>query len=228
MSATTTAQKRRTQAERREEAERAILEAATRIVAAKGLDELTLADAGEAAGYSRGLPSHYFGSKAELLSAIANHIFEWFFAGLRARAKRRPGLDSLIDGIEFFFDVCASDRVMWIAMAIPVRIDGLVRERFAFTCDVGTRRADLERAWPQHDFTALEEVWWPHRRETEAEVIARAARFRTAMRALPEAAETLLVSHWGFILALTGRSVANGDWLQWDPHGPAPSRIDWA
>ena len=116
MSATTTAQKRRTQAERREEAERAILEAATRIVAAKGLDELTLADAGEAAGYSRGLPSHYFGSKAELLSAIANHIFEWFFAGLRARAKRRPGLDSLIDGIEFFFDVCASDRVMWIAL----------------------------------------------------------------------------------------------------------------
>ena len=88
--------KRRSQAERREEAERAILDAATRIVAAKGLDALTLADAGEAAGYSRGLPSHYFGSKADLLSAIAEYIREWFFTGLRASARRRPGLANLL------------------------------------------------------------------------------------------------------------------------------------
>jgi AcrR family transcriptional regulator len=108
--------KRRTQAERREEAERAILDAATRIVAAKGLDELTLADAGEAAGYSRGLPSHYFGSKAELLSAIVEYIREWFFTGLRASAKRRPGLGNLIAGIEFYFDACASDREMLLAL----------------------------------------------------------------------------------------------------------------
>ena len=47
---------RRTQAQRREEAARLILDAATRIVAEKGLDELTLAEAGAAAGYSRGLP----------------------------------------------------------------------------------------------------------------------------------------------------------------------------
>lgn len=108
--------KRRSQAERREEAERAILDAATRIVAAKGLDELTLADAGEAAGYSRGLPSHYFGSKADLLSAIAEYIREWFFTGLRASARRRPGLANLIAGIEFYFDVCSSDREMLLAL----------------------------------------------------------------------------------------------------------------
>ena len=110
------APKRRTQAERREEAERAILDAATRLVAVKGLDELTLADAGEAAGYSRGLPSHYFGSKAELLSAIVEYIREWFFTGLRANAKRRPGLGNLIAGIEFYFDACASDREMLLAL----------------------------------------------------------------------------------------------------------------
>jgi len=108
--------KRRSQAERREEAERAILDAATRIVAAKGLDALTLADAGEAAGYSRGLPSHYFGSKADLLSAIAEYIREWFFTGLRASARRRPGLANLIAGIEFYFDVCSSDREMLLAL----------------------------------------------------------------------------------------------------------------
>ncbi len=116
MNGSGSAPKRRSQAERREEAERAILDAATRIVAAKGLDELTLADAGEAAGYSRGLPSHYFGSKAELLSAIAEYVREWFFTGLRASAKRRPGLGNLIAGIEFYFDVCASDREMLLAL----------------------------------------------------------------------------------------------------------------
>jgi AcrR family transcriptional regulator len=110
------APRRRTQAERREEAEHAILDAATRIVAAKGLDEWTLADAGEAAGYSRGLPSHYFGSKAELLSAIVEYIREWFFTGLRASAKRRPGLSNLIAGIEFYFDACAGDREMLLAL----------------------------------------------------------------------------------------------------------------
>ncbi|MDI1264903.1 MAG: TetR/AcrR family transcriptional regulator [bacterium] len=113
MNAAATALKRRTQAERREEAERAILDAATRIVAAKGLDELTLADAGEAAGYSRGLPSHYFGSKAELLSAIAEYIREWFFNGLRDGSSRRPGLGNLIAAVEFYFDACTSDPVMW-------------------------------------------------------------------------------------------------------------------
>jgi AcrR family transcriptional regulator len=116
MNATASSPKRRTQSERREEAERAILDAATRIVAAKGLDELTLADAGEAAGYSRGLPSHYFGSKSDLLSAIAEYVREWFFNGLRASAKRRPGLGNLIASIEFYFDACASDREMLLAL----------------------------------------------------------------------------------------------------------------
>lgn len=118
MNATTAAGKRRTHAERREEAERAILDAATRIVAAEGLDALTLADAGEAAGYSRGLPSHYFGSKADLLAAIAVHISEWFFSEFHARAnaKRRPGLGSLIDGLEFIFEVGGRDRAMLLAL----------------------------------------------------------------------------------------------------------------
>ena len=44
---------RPTQAERREKAEHAILAAALEIIADRGIDELTLAEAGEKAGYSR-------------------------------------------------------------------------------------------------------------------------------------------------------------------------------
>jgi AcrR family transcriptional regulator len=111
-----TGQRRRTQTERREEAARLILDAATRIAAERGLDELTLGDAGEAAGYSRGLPAHYFGSKADLIAAIATHIREWFFANLQARAGRQQGLGSLITGIDFYFEACASERTMLLAL----------------------------------------------------------------------------------------------------------------
>jgi hypothetical protein len=36
-----------------------------------------------------------------------------------------------------------------------------------------------------------------------------------------------VVSHWGFIMALTGRSVANGESLEMDPTAPAPAAISW-
>ena len=53
---------RRSHAERREEAERRLLEAAMEIVAKRGTVRMTLAEVGEAAGYSRGLPAHRFGN----------------------------------------------------------------------------------------------------------------------------------------------------------------------
>ena len=46
-------------------------------------------------------------------------------------------------------------------LGVPVSVDPIVRERFAFACDIGSPRAALERDWPGHDFSAVEEVWWP-------------------------------------------------------------------
>ncbi|GAA1405431.1 TetR/AcrR family transcriptional regulator [Kitasatospora putterlickiae] len=61
---------RRTQAERRARAERALLAAAARLVAEHGSAGVTLARVGEEAGFSRGLASHYFGSKGALLTRL--------------------------------------------------------------------------------------------------------------------------------------------------------------
>ena len=112
-------------------------------------------------------------------------------------------------------------------LGIPVHVNPIVRERYAFTCDIGTPRTDLARAWPEHDFATLDDVWWPAVEEPAAQVAARAARFRAEMAALPDWAETLVVSHWGFILSLTGTSVANGGWLRCDPAAPPPERVVW-
>lgn len=112
-------------------------------------------------------------------------------------------------------------------LGVPVHVNPIVRERYAFTCDVGSPRADLAQSWPEHDFAAIEEVWWPAIEEPADSVAARAALFRAEMAALPDWAETLVVSHWGFILSLTGESVMNGQWLRCDPAAPPPERVVW-
>ena len=112
-------------------------------------------------------------------------------------------------------------------LRLPVLIHPHVRERYAYKCDVGTARAELERHWPEHDFAGIEEVWWPQAEETMEGIIARAAVFRAEMAALPDWADTLVVSHWGFILAMTGHSVTNGEWVRCDPTAPPPEEIVW-
>jgi glucosyl-3-phosphoglycerate phosphatase len=113
------------------------------------------------------------------------------------------------------------------AFGATVLVNPVVRERYAFACDVGTPRTELELAWPAHDFSMIDEIWWPAIEEPEGSIIARAALFRAEMAALPDAASTLVVSHWGFILAMTGRSVMNAEWLHCDPCDAPPDRLVW-
>lgn len=112
-------------------------------------------------------------------------------------------------------------------LGVPVAVEPLVRERFAFTCDIGSPRSLLERRWPEHDFAHLPEIWWPREAEPRDDVVGRAARFRAEMAADAEAERCLVVSHWGFILALTGQSVQNGAWLRCDPTAAAPVALIW-
>ena len=112
-------------------------------------------------------------------------------------------------------------------VGVPVLVNAAIRERYAFKCDIGSPVADLQQAWPGHDFTAIDEVWWPTQNEPEAHVIDRANAFRAEMAAHPDWEHTVVVSHWGFIMALTGISVVNGQWLRLDPTEPPPAKIPW-
>ncbi|MDF2824834.1 MAG: TetR family transcriptional regulator [Mycobacterium sp.] len=64
---------RRTQEERRTEARRRVLEAATELVAQHGSRSVSLAAVGDRAGYSRGIVNHHFGSKTRLVAAVLEH-----------------------------------------------------------------------------------------------------------------------------------------------------------
>jgi broad specificity phosphatase PhoE len=103
------------------------------------------------------------------------------------------------------------------ALGLPVTITPLVRERFHFVCDVGSPKSRLAADWPGHDFADVEEVWWPQVTEPAEAVLVRAREFRRLSVERADWTHTLVVSHWAFILALSGQSLENGEWVRFDP-----------
>ena len=90
----------RTQQERREEAELRLLEAARQIIARKGWVGMTLAEVGEAAGFSRGLAAHHFGSKSMLLRAVAAYINQTFLREIQSSMPQQEGVHALLGFVD--------------------------------------------------------------------------------------------------------------------------------
>ena len=93
---------RRSQGERRADAEARLLAAAKLLLARKGWVGMTLADVGEAAGYSRGLAAHHFGNKAGLLRALTQHINSSFMDAMQAAPARTSGLDAILGYVSVY------------------------------------------------------------------------------------------------------------------------------
>src|SRR5690242_12629279 len=116
---------RRTQRQRREETERKVLAAATALIAQQGSRALTLAAVGEAAGYSRGIVSHHFGNRANLLRAVmrdaqafpvpevADNAADWLAETVRAYlenvSSRRPSVAAFL---QMWGEAIAADPVL--------------------------------------------------------------------------------------------------------------------
>jgi AcrR family transcriptional regulator len=77
---------------------RTIVDAAVRILAAKGYDNATLADIADAAGVSRGLPHYYFKDKETLaIKALETHTAEMISSAV---SKLNTGsVEALVDSI---------------------------------------------------------------------------------------------------------------------------------
>ncbi len=114
-------------------------------------------------------------------------------------------------------------EIVSAALDLPVSVDPLVGEHAAFTSDLGSPAADLRAQWPEIDFSHMEDEWWPQSKEEERHVQDRAARFRDQARDLADYRDVLIVSHWGFIRALTGVETPNCGILSFDPHAPHPT-----
>ncbi|GAA3360659.1 TetR/AcrR family transcriptional regulator [Streptomyces antimycoticus] len=132
---------RRTQKQRRDQAEAALLAAAAELVVEQGVRSLTLARVGERAGYSRGIVTHHFGSKQALLELLARTAQSGFVPGL---ADLRPGLDRLLRLVDGYIgelgQVGAASRaflLLWAEAPTMPELAPIFRERDA------SFRADL-------------------------------------------------------------------------------------
>ncbi|MGW3423229.1 TetR/AcrR family transcriptional regulator [Streptomyces phaeochromogenes] len=124
---------RRTQQERRAQAEAALLDAAAELVVQHGVRSLTLARVGEQAGYSRGIVTHHFGSKQALLERLARATQAGFVPGL---GDLPPGLDRLLRLIDGYIgalgDVGTMNRaflLLWAEAATASELAPIFRER---------------------------------------------------------------------------------------------------
>jgi AcrR family transcriptional regulator len=132
---------RQTQQQRRDRAESALLDAAAELVVEDGVHSLTLARVGERATYSRGLVTHYFGSKQELLRRLARATQTGFVPGLDGVP---PGLDRLLRLIDGYIGSLGELRMMnrafllmWAEAATASDLARIFRERDeAFRADL--------------------------------------------------------------------------------------------
>ena len=137
---------RRTQQERRDQAEAALLTAAAELVVEQGVRALTLARVGERAGYSRGIVTHHFGAKQTLVERLARATQAGFVPGLDSAA---PGLDRLLRLIDGYLGelgrIAVFNRaflLLWAEAATQPELAPIFRERDeAFRADL---RDDVE------------------------------------------------------------------------------------
>lgn len=87
--------RRYTQAERRALSDRRIMEAALKLIARQGSNRTTLAEVGEAAGYSYGLVTNRFGSKAGLIEAVLKSVQTHFALRALPEMGNVTGIEAL-------------------------------------------------------------------------------------------------------------------------------------
>ncbi len=94
---------RRTQAERRDESERGLLQAAIAVVAEQGVGAVTFDAVGRKGGFSRGLATQRFGSKQGLIEAVISHLHERQHAlSGEKRIDDLPGLEAVLTFVDHY------------------------------------------------------------------------------------------------------------------------------
>jgi AcrR family transcriptional regulator len=88
---------RRTQAERRAEKERRLLDAAAELIVEHGLENTSLADIGRRAGASHAAVNHRFGSKDELVDRLIDEAGRLYGDTALARIGSKTGVDALLE-----------------------------------------------------------------------------------------------------------------------------------
>jgi AcrR family transcriptional regulator len=150
---------RRTQAQRRAESERNILQAAAELIAEQGVAAATLEKVGARAGYSRGLATQKYGSKQGLIEALIAHLHGRLEALLVAsHVEQMSGLEAVMAFVNIILRELADDeevRAYFMLMAGAVADRSPVRQAFAASHDTVSQRLQALLTRGQADGSVL-------------------------------------------------------------------------
>jgi len=115
-----------TQAERSAISDRAMIDAAIDLIIEHGTEKTTLAAIGEKAGYSRGLATYRFGSKAGLFDAVCKAISRRWLDYLKAGVDSTTGIEAMGNALDALFRFGAESprelrvlQILYCAAASP-------------------------------------------------------------------------------------------------------------
>jgi AcrR family transcriptional regulator len=150
---------RRTQAERRAESERNILQAAAELIAEQGVGAATLEKVGARAGYSRGLATQKYGSKQGLIEALIAHLHARLETLLQeSHVEQMSGLDAVLAFANIILRELADDeevRAYFMLMAGAVADRNAVRAAFAASHENVSQRLQKLLIHGQNDGSVL-------------------------------------------------------------------------
>jgi glucosyl-3-phosphoglycerate phosphatase len=102
-------------------------------------------------------------------------------------------------------------------LELPIEVQPVLGEHAFFACDIGSPRSELQKRWPHLALDHVPEIWWPDTEVDEDGVTLRAAEFRAIVKGFEDHSRIGVVSHWGFIRAMTGHEVENCAIVEFDP-----------
>lgn len=117
---------RRSHAERTDESDRLMLDAAVELINERGPDGTTLKEVGERAGYSRGLAGYRFGSKQGLFEFVVRSVGEDWLARLTEVTQGLRGIAALQAAVQAHSQMCLENSaairafyMLWLASVSP-------------------------------------------------------------------------------------------------------------
>ncbi len=130
---------RRSQAERRDESERLLVEATLAVVAGHGVSAATFEAIGQAAGYSRGLATQRFGSKQGLIEAVIAYLHRRREEILEAdHVAEMPALEAILHYVDTHLRDLGREhggKAYFMLLAAAVADATAMREVFAASHD---------------------------------------------------------------------------------------------
>lgn len=138
---------RKTQEERTALSDRRMMAAAVSLIVEVGLQATTLAAIGERAGYSRGLVTHRFGTKAGLFAYVYDTVIGDWLQRLRDAVSGRNGLAALlavVDALCGFIDE-APDEIRAMYLLRFASIDPAAEFRANVVKSHNAQKRDLQK-----------------------------------------------------------------------------------